>query len=94
MRLYTKIKPLSAGVTAGINNKGVMIINGSSPNAGVARLNVKNIDGSISTLDFTVAPGTSLPVAPNHCIIPLPILNWVDTSAPPSTFPAKVYELY
>jgi hypothetical protein len=93
MRLYTKIKPLSAGVTAGINNKGVMIINYSSPNSGVARLNVKNIDGSISTLDFTVGTGIS-PVAPNHCIIPLPILNWVDISVPLSTFPAKVYELY
>lgn len=93
MRLYSRTKSIAAGVTAGINNKAVMLVNPSNSFVAVARLNVKNMDGSIAVLDFTIPVGNA-PVAPNHCIIPLEILNWEDTSIPPSTVAPNVYLLY
>lgn len=94
MRLYKKLKPILSGVTADINNKGILLINSNITTSANCDVYFKNLDGSIKNLNFTLATGAVPFFAPNISIIPFEVQKWVDTSTPPGTTAPKAYILY
>jgi len=93
MRLYTKINPISSGMTASISNKGALFINPDSSLSAAFSAKVKNVDGTTSDLIFSLGIGTS-PGTTNYFILPFSILSYTGLGSPPSTVDPVVYELF
>ena len=93
MRLYTKINPILSGVTADINNKAMLFVNPDSSLSASFSAKIKNFDGSVSELTFTLGPGTT-PGTTNFFILPFSVLSYTGLGSPPSTVDPIAYELY
>jgi hypothetical protein len=96
MRLYKKLKSLTSGTAASLNNKGLIVIN---PTGGAASQKsftvfIQNYDNSITGITLAVgsANGTlaAYKMNPNYSFIPFHVTSWVDNSGGN----LKGYELY
>lgn len=83
MRLYRRIQPLDAGVTASSNNKGLLVCNpDSSATVRTINVNVLNYDNTVSGLTLS-AFGGPIPtnqLASNYILLPFTITSWTNTS--------------
>ena len=90
MRLYKKIKSLSAGATASMRQKGGYFINQSSVSSAEFEVQVLNYDGSLTGLTFSLpaAPPSNRSPIPAF-ILPMPFMNYTVVSGS-----VQGYELY
>jgi hypothetical protein len=82
MRLYRRLNPLNSGITASINNKGLLVCNTDSATTfRNITAYVLNYDNTITGLELSaVGPSQINQMAPNYILLPFTITSWTNNS--------------